>query len=413
MEVLLKSSNGIWVPQSRMYFSQSSKILVSRHPSEVVEEILYTYCPQCYSKFSADDAFENGNVCRSCKLCPSCSGVVVVTTPDTSLCSSCGWTGIEGEKPVPDQAKVFFDQLLSQYSSLSKKKSDKFRKADRIDSRMQIADLERKLAESGTRTHEKDYLSDRNMNADLSRESYRAEGVRLRSKRTVRCRRDIEDGKLNILVQPKPYPLDGDSSMKLQMGDWWVKDSSIIHTLPLITVRSVPTLAQIHANGWGILSLRLRNPKDAPASIRFVRVPHHSSEREYVRINELGDAVHCVASVVATTSPRLNQSAPDDEYLTIDIEAYEDELLRGDSDGSKKEFDSDAMSAMLAENVDFTSRPWTFLVDGHNCQLNIPVHLDISSCNPNSKGYEVNVNYLWSVEEIELMIENKFVVSLS
>jgi hypothetical protein len=55
--------------------------------------------------------------------------------------------------------------------------------------------------------------------------------VPLRLKRTVRCRRDVNQGRMTILVQPKPGPLEGDSSQKVR-GTWWVKDSSAIHEVP-------------------------------------------------------------------------------------------------------------------------------------------------------------------------------------
>ena len=48
--------------------------------------------------------------------------------------------------------------------------------------------------------------------------------MELLSKRTLRCRRDVEEGKLSILLQPKTLPLEGDSSQKLQKGKWFLKD---------------------------------------------------------------------------------------------------------------------------------------------------------------------------------------------
>jgi hypothetical protein len=55
--------------------------------------------------------------------------------------------------------------------------------------------------------------------------------VPLRLKRTIRCRRDVHQGRMTILTQPKPGPLEGDSSQKVR-GTWWVKDSSAIHEVP-------------------------------------------------------------------------------------------------------------------------------------------------------------------------------------
>lgn len=65
--------------------------------------------------------------------------------------------------------------------------------------------------------------------------------VPLRPKKMLRCRKDVRDGKLSILVQPKLNPLEGDSSFKL-LGKWWTKDSSAVHFVPTITVTSPPSL---------------------------------------------------------------------------------------------------------------------------------------------------------------------------
>jgi hypothetical protein len=48
----------------------------------------------------------------------------------------------------------------------------------------------------------------------------------LRAKKMLRCRRDVKQGKMSILIQPKTFPLEGDSSHKLHQGKWFLKDSS-------------------------------------------------------------------------------------------------------------------------------------------------------------------------------------------
>lgn len=48
----------------------------------------------------------------------------------------------------------------------------------------------------------------------------------LRTKKMLRCRRDVRAGKMSILLQPKTFPLEGDSSHKLHQGKWFLKDAS-------------------------------------------------------------------------------------------------------------------------------------------------------------------------------------------
>ena len=48
----------------------------------------------------------------------------------------------------------------------------------------------------------------------------------LRTKKMLRCRRDVLAGKMSILLQPKTFPLEGDSSHKLHQGKWFLKDAS-------------------------------------------------------------------------------------------------------------------------------------------------------------------------------------------
>jgi hypothetical protein len=48
----------------------------------------------------------------------------------------------------------------------------------------------------------------------------------LRTKRMLRSRGDVKAGKMSILVQPKTFPLEGDSSHKLHQGKWFLKDAS-------------------------------------------------------------------------------------------------------------------------------------------------------------------------------------------
>jgi hypothetical protein len=80
---------------------------------------------------------------------------------------------------------------------------------------------------------------------------------------------------MNILVQPKTLPLEGDSSLKVQRGKWWVKDASAIHDVPFVSVvqlprrqKQTPSTASA-ATTAATIELCFTNPKEVATSIRF------------------------------------------------------------------------------------------------------------------------------------------------
>lgn len=401
-EILLSSDRGFWTPQSKLYFSQSSRILVSRHPLEVVEEILYTYCPQCFSRFSEDDAIEAGNTCLSCKQCPQCDGIIQATGTEL-ICSSCRLQlPSTSEKMIPPHQEPF-DALLAQYQSLCKKKMPVSRHNEQDDSHWKMADLERKIADNEARIGSAfvDYLVEQRRTVlDQSSNVVLARGVRLRSKRTVRCRKDLEEGKLNILIQPKPYPLDGDSSMKLQTGDWWVKDSSAIHLLPLVTIVCCPSISDLDSDQWKYISLKFRNPKDSPAIIQFGGRTTTKQEDSYVVVNANGS----ISVESALHRANISSYFPNDaDELTVNLEPYEDELLRGDDPSS-------ASQNQASESRD--NRYWSSVVDGHTAIINIPICTKEIATDEAVNKIEINVDYKLSVDDIELIVPMKIRLGL-
>jgi hypothetical protein len=60
--------------------------------------------------------------------------------------------------------------------------------------------------------------------------------VRLRARKSRRCRAELRDGRAGILLKPRLNPLEGDSSLRSGHGQWWKKDSSAIHVLPNVSV---------------------------------------------------------------------------------------------------------------------------------------------------------------------------------
>lgn len=414
VEVLLCSDKGFWAPQSNMYFSQSSKILVSRHPLEVVEEILYTYCPQCFSRFSEDDAFESGNVCPTCKQCSKCGGIVQSKSADTAPCCtncSCEFSS-ESSESASSVNKDIFDALVNQYQALSKNKPPMSKQVNELaeDSHWKMSHLEKKLADNETKMGQSiDYLEGKRFSTASSESTAPSmTGVRLRSKRTVRCRKDMEEGKLNILVQPKPYPLDGDSSMKLQTGDWWVKDSSAIHILPLVTVMKVSSSQDLCQDGnWGEICLKFRNPKDSPATLKIFNIPNDQIENSSVVVQYDG--------VISIQPQRrllhaANVSNGAEEFVVV-LEPYEDELLRGDDNPTSSQVDN----GEKVENSDgHENQTWNSMVDGHTAFVKIPVRLNpIEMTNNNVlKEIEFNIGYKLMIDEIDLAVKMKILLPL-
>lgn len=399
-EVHLCSYRGIWTPQHKVYFSQSSKILVSRHPLEVVEEILYTYCPQCFSRFSEDDACDSGNVCPACKQCPRCDGMVVSKSTDSPpVCTTCMFVPTPETMDATDNLRQeAYAALLAQYQSLNKKKTVSALEAI-IDSRWKMSDLEQKLAENQSKQGETvDILSGHRQGRSEDKSIEKAVGVRLRCKRTVRCRKDLEEGKLNILVQPKPYPLDGDSSMKLQTGDWWVKDSSAIHFIPLITILELPKVDDMANQQWSSMKIRFRNPKDSPAIIRFVYVETIPSAEDYVFVGEDG-----TVSVQRSNSILETVNTNDFQFS---LEPFEDELLKGeDTQGraSNQPSEPDVVSDAPSCSV---------IVDGHNAVVKLPVRRS-SDSSPDFMGpFDVLFSYKLTIDDLDLEIKARIVLTL-
>jgi hypothetical protein len=231
VEILLRSVNGIFAPQSNLYFSTSSKILLSCHPTEIIEEIFYTFCPQCCTKFSDDDAFEMKCICNNCNYCGFCEGILI-NVLDNLYCTSCShnFSDIENSNSICSSAfQALFDDLSLDHERSSNKPS-----LDQYGARNWSLDkMEQHLFDKSKYNSSKDSLQNFRLLSEV--QNVKPSGIPLRGKKTLRCIRDIEAAaNSNMLVRPKPFPLDGDSSMKVQTGDWWDKDSSSIHILPFI-----------------------------------------------------------------------------------------------------------------------------------------------------------------------------------
>eukprot|EP00549_Striatella_unipunctata_P011954 CAMPEP_0118678080 /NCGR_PEP_ID=MMETSP0800-20121206/3000_1 /TAXON_ID=210618 ORGANISM="Striatella unipunctata, Strain CCMP2910" /NCGR_SAMPLE_ID=MMETSP0800 /ASSEMBLY_ACC=CAM_ASM_000638 /LENGTH=424 /DNA_ID=CAMNT_0006573857 /DNA_START=90 /DNA_END=1361 /DNA_ORIENTATION=- len=61
-------------------------------------------------------------------------------------------------------------------------------------------------------------------------------GIPLRPKKSRRCRAELAQGRPGILIKPKLNPLEGDSSLRTNHGQWFKKDSGAIHVIPKVQI---------------------------------------------------------------------------------------------------------------------------------------------------------------------------------
>jgi hypothetical protein len=205
--------------------------------------------------------------------------------------------------------------------------------------------------------------------------------VKLLTKRSVRSKPDARTGRMNILVQPKTLPLEGDSSLKLQKGKWWVKDSSAVHELPFLSLLALPSREQLLGGPGGdhepaSITISLTNPKISDVTVTVSVVSHiisasapatagkeapQSQEQQraayhwldYAGSTQLARCQHSLEASRALTAPcstaELAQEGSDPaapQRLSLQLGGFEDELLK---DASAAPEDNSAAGAERAE----------------------------------------------------------------
>lgn len=338
--VLYHDYNGLAYPLSELYWSSSSGVLVSRHPLSSIEEIISMYCPHCLTRFMEEEARNYQNSCPSCFQCPCCCSVLVPTTLGADkgvalACSTCLYRsdmcGLVGsdkqeidalamEKERESRAGDAFAKILAQLQLLDAAASSSSAGATTAPPMTPqlpppllpptpINDVD--ILDCGQRAALHLSHSPHSQNARLLKECL-PRRLRLRSKRTLRCRLDVEKGKMSIIAQPKTFPLEGDSSLKIQRGKWWVKDASAIHEIPRVVLTKLPfesttpsfspTSASSSSHNCSMLHLEISNPKDVAVQVSLDLSAFQGMEP-------------CAAT-------------PTGEALQLSLGAFEDELLR-------------------------------------------------------------------------------------
>ena len=129
---------------------------------------------------------------------------------------------------------------------------------------------------------------------------------------------------MSILIQPKLFPLEGDSSQKLNRGKWFVKDSSAVHELPSIVITKLPDCQMIKRHEASYVHLTVANPKDFKVIIKM----NNLSIKGLNKITEKS-AVVSHPFICKTASISLDNS---DEDICFELGPFEDELLRDDDE---------------------------------------------------------------------------------
>jgi hypothetical protein len=205
--------------------------------------------------------------------------------------------------------------------------------------------------------------------------------VKLLSKRAVRSQPDPRTGRLNILVQPKTLPLEGDSSLKLQRGKWWVKDSSALHELPFVSILSLPTAAQLQsADGDCSVTLCLTNPKVSEVTVIFSSqgqvAAAQAAAAPFRWFNKVctSKLVHCGQVL----TPAEVSDAGQQQDLRVHLGAYEDELLKDAASSTPESAvqpSNRGGAEQLTEGVTGGSEGWQCEVLHNKATLTIPVRL--------------------------------------
>lgn len=389
--------NGIWCELGQLYWSQQSMCLISRHPLSSTEEVISLYCPQCLARYSEDEAVSSGGCCSNCVCCPACRAILAPLSSSGVLsCTQCAWTRkhVTNDNSVAVKA-TGFQALLDNIAEGLPGPSARPATAEKHRGVWQMEELQAKLAtivdtdaqrEAAILTKLKSMTSEVGQNC--------APGmsipikVKLLSKRSLRSRQDNRSGRMNILVQPKTLPLEGDSSLKLQKGKWWVKDASAVHEVPFVSILSLPTATELtDGQTHCAVQLSITNPKMSEVVITFIASGGEDSQQ--------GEHFHWLSVLGSTCTARAKQrlqhstllqdttATPDragQETLRLVLGGYEDELLR-DTEGNEGQAEAEcgptidtSRSAGSGEYA-LHSRPWRYTVKHNRAVVKIPVSL--------------------------------------
>ena len=425
--VLWRDYHGFYAPLVSMFWSTSSLILVSRHPFNCMEEIISIYCPQCLSIHTDDDRILQGR-CTTCFECPICSGIQILTSKQlhddrSFVCNSCGWQckdesiddlAFHTTTAATQAASDAFHQLMNQklYSESANSSSSDGRinrqknavsrshSTEVVPHRWQLSDLDASLAaktlsncpveptkvsmdtitstvqHSITKTSALlDVITDRMQCPELDSSllsSLKPRRIKLRSKRLVRCRKDVEEGKMNILLQPNKAPLDGDTYSVTSRGksSFFVKDSSAVHEIPNVVITSLlddQCNSDLRKGEFITVEITITNPKVTRIRICMSNDSNYSlSSSASTTSSSYGGTGAFNARNVMLLDSRGSVEGDDQGNMVAEftLGGYEDELLRDNSDEESSGIHSTSSTGQYhasdhKQDRPFPSSSWT------------------------------------------------------
>jgi len=295
-----------WFGLSDLYFCETCSRVLSAHPRDVVDEIDAYYCPQSLDNLPSSEAMVNMQRSVRQFQCPVCEAIVVQKSRDGSfifVCGYCRWTSdyagltgnsgpnlaekaLEMEKKSHETEQTLISELIKHFSQ---KEMDLLpatpspQKETRKSVKERMEDAERELqaplwkwedADEAFESRTKKALTEptvlqvpgeiqqlqEKLAEPLKRDAALPFRLKLRTKRSVRCRQCFNENQPSILVKTQINPLKGDSSMRTNVGAWFKKKSLAMDFLPRLSVRK--------PQGDGFL-LIVTNPTDFPMEIRI------------------------------------------------------------------------------------------------------------------------------------------------
>ena len=353
------------------------------------------------------------NRCPSCFQCPCCSGILHRSSDGAGVtnftCSGCSWRHTLGNDNGSSITDDYFNKILQ---SLRDEESGSLQMKTPITpanlgTRWRMSDLESSLASKYT-PHNEDKAeyceaeitgsslatSDSMLTTLNQRLNFPGSqppmmtglkpiGVALRSKKTVRCRKDVEEGKMSILVQPKLFPLEGDSSQKLQRGKWFVKDSSAVHEVPSISITKLPDSRSIAEMESSLLHITITNPRDSKMRIWISHDSTCSRDNILLSAHKIESVISSgVRPFLCSTEELVLESSA---ALEFELGAFEDELLRDDDDDVDLDDGSvTSMKSIEDSSMELATRGWTYSSSHNIANIVIAVRLSPTNNNQNN-----------------------------
>jgi len=157
---------------------------------------------------------------------------------------------------------------------------------------------------------------------------------------------------MSIIAQPKTFPLEGDSSLKIQRGKWWIKDSSAIHVVPRLVVIKLPDGEVLKRGGVTFLHLELSNPRDTPLPLTL-------------------------SAAQPPTSSALRITSSQEGIVSLVLGAFEDELLReeGEAESDPAALVDQQAKELLAQGGGAAASRWCVASAHNSAVLAVPVQL--------------------------------------